>query len=144
MITEDNKINDKEKNILKKTDDENINKNSSVLPVKELNLPKNIFNSEICSLCENALSSFKYICSICENCNLCEKCEDIHIHPCFKYKTSFLSNITDTYKYIDRNYNYKIPIDSKKMTKLIRKEHKLKIIPMTDYKFSLRRNCLKM
>jgi hypothetical protein len=86
------------------------------------------------------MSSVKYICSICENCNLCEKCEEIHLHPCFKYKTQFLSNITDTYKYIDRNYNYHIPLDSKKMTKLIRKEYNLKIVPMTDLRFTLRPN----
>ena len=86
------------------------------------------------------MSSFKYICTICENCNLCEKCEDIHFHPCFKYKTKFMSNLTDTYKYIDKNYNYKIPLDSKKMTKLIRKEYNLKIVPMTDLRFSIRPN----
>jgi hypothetical protein len=110
------------------------------LPVIPLDIPKNIFKSEICSLCGNGMPSFKYICSICENCNLCERCEEIHIHPCFKYKTLFLSNITDTYKYIDKNYNYKIPIDSKKITKLIRKEYNLKIVPMTDLNFSLRPN----
>ena len=116
------------------------NKYLSNLPIIPLNISKNIFNSEICTLCGNTMLSFKYICSICENCNLCEKCEEIHIHPCFKYKTNFLSNLTDTYKYIDRNYNYKIPIDSKKMTKLIRKEYNLKIVPMTDLKFSVRPN----
>ena len=141
MITEDDandKIND---NDLEDEDDEkNINNNNPLLPVIPLNIPKNIFNTEVCTLCGNTMSSFKYICSICENCNLCEKCENIHIHPCFKYKTQFLSNLTDTYKYIDKNYNYKIPIDSKKMTKLIRKEYKLKIVPMTDLQFSVRPN----
>jgi len=42
--------------------------------------------------------------------------------------------------YIDKSYNYHIPIDSKKMTKLIRKEYKLKIRPMTDLSFTLRPN----
>ena len=140
MIIEDNKKKDEEINRIKNNDDENNINNNYSLPVKDLNLPKNIFNSEVCTLCNKTLSSFKYICSICENCNLCEKCEDIHIHPCFKYKTMFLSNLPDTYKYIDRNYNYKIPIDSKKMTKLIRKEYNLKIVPMTDLQFSLRPN----
>ena len=134
-------INGKKKNTSEKKNAKNkskINKFSSNLPILPLNIPKNIFNKEICTLCKNSMSTFKYICSICENCNLCEKCEDIHIHPCFKYKTNFLSNLTDTYKYIDKNYNYKIPIDSKKMTKLIRKEYNLKIVPMTDLKFSVR------
>ena len=111
-----------------------------LLPVIPLNIPENIFASEVCTFCFNSMSSVKYICSICENCNLCEKCESIHFHPCFKYKTSFLSNITDTYKYIDKSYNYHIPIDSKKMTKLIRKEYDLKIVPMTDLRFTLRPN----
>ena len=111
-----------------------------LLPVIPLNIPNDIFNSEVCSFCFNVMTSCKYICSICENCNLCERCEKLHLHPCFKYKTAFLSNLTDTYKYIDRNYNYHIPIDSKKMTKLIRKEYDLKIVPMTDLKFTLRPN----
>ena len=115
-------------------------KNVPTLPIIPLNIPNNIFNSEVCTFCFNTMTSCKYICSICENCNLCEKCEEIHLHPCFKYKTEFLSNLTDTYKYIDRNYSYHIPIDSKKMTKLIRKEYNLKIIPMTDLKFTLRPN----
>ena len=137
MIIDNNKNKDKEVNSQKnKVDEKNEdNNNKSILPVNELNIPKNVFNNEICTLCKKTLSSFKFICSICENCSLCEKCEDIHIHPCFKYKTTFLSDIKNTYKYIDRNYNYKIPIDSKKMTKLIRKEYNLKIVPMTDHKF---------
>ena len=113
----------------------NINEDVPTLPVIPLNIKKDIFNQEVCTFCFKSMTSFKYICTICENCNLCEKCEEIHLHPCFKYKTQFLSNITDTYKYIDRNYNYHIPIDSKKMTKLIRKEYNLKIVPMTDLRF---------
>ena len=135
---DDNKTNSKENGHKEK---KNLFKDKNTeLPVIPLDIPKNLFKSEICSLCGNGMSSFKYICSICENCNLCERCEEIHIHPCFKYKTLFLSNITDTYKYIDKNYNYKIPIDSKKITKLIRKEYNLKIVPMTDLEFSLRPN----
>lgn len=134
---EDNKNNSKE---IGYKDKVNLNDKNHNLPVIPLNIPKNIFKSEICSLCSNCMSAFKYICSICENCNLCERCEEIHIHPCFKYKTLFLSNITDTYKYIDKNYNYKIPIASKKITKLIRKEYNLKIVPMTDLQFSVRPN----
>ena len=124
----------------KKNQEDDIVEEESILPVLPLNIQKDIFNSEVCTFCFNTMTSSKYICTICENCNLCEKCEEIHLHPCFKYKTPFLSNITDTYKYIDRNYNYHIPIDSKKMTKLIRKEYDLKIIPMTDLKFALRPN----
>ena len=123
-----------------KNENENNKKTETKLPIIPLNLPDDIFKSEVCTFCFNAMSSVKYICSICENCNLCEKCEEIHLHPCFKYKTQFLSNITDTYKYIDRNYNYHIPLDSKKMTKLIRKEYNLKIVPMTDLRFTLRPN----
>ena len=128
-----------QKSIEEKQNPTNIKK-ESLLPVIPLNIPDNIFSSEVCTFCFNIMTSSKYICSICENCNLCEKCESIHLHPCFKYKTQFLSNLTDTYKYIDRNYNYHIPLDSKKMTKLIRKEYDLKILPMTDLKFTLRPN----
>ena len=120
----------------KKKEKENDNNNNKItLPVMPLNLPKDVFKEDICTLCGNHIFSYKYICGICENCDLCERCEEIHIHPCFKYKTTFLSNLIDTYKYIDRNYDYKIPMDSKKMTKLIRKEYNLKIVPMTDHKF---------
>lgn len=110
------------------------------LPVIPLNIPKKIFKSEKCSLCRNHMNTFKYICGICDNISLCENCENIHPHPCFKYKTKLLSNLTETYKYIDKNYNFKIPLDSKKMTKLIRKEYNLKIAPMTDLQFSARPN----
>ena len=138
---DDNKTNSKENGHKEKKNLFNLFKDKNTeFPVIPLDIPKILFKSEICSLCGNCMSSFKYICSICENCNLCERCEEIHIHPCFKYKTLFLSNITDTYKYIDKNYNYKIPIDSKKITKLIRKEYNLKIVPMTDLEFSLRPN----
>ena len=146
-IEQNNIKNDIESNLLlnleenlEKIDSNKISENELLLPILPLNIKKDIFNSEVCTFCFNSMTSVKYICSICDNCNLCEKCEEIHLHPCFKYKTPFLSNITDTYKYIDRNYNYHIPIDSKKMTKLIRKEYDLKIIPMTDLKFALRPN----
>ena len=133
-------IENKEQASIKEKQNTNNIKDESLLPVIPLNLPDNIFSSEVCTFCFNTMTSSIYICSICENCNLCEKCESIHLHPCFKYKTQFLSNLTDTYKYIDRNYNYHIPLDSKKMTKLIRKEYDLKILPMTDLKFTLRPN----
>ena len=133
---------DNSKKVLNQENNENEEEKNEVplLPIIPLNIPKDIFNSEVCSFCFNIMAPHKYICSICENCNLCERCEEIHLHPCFKYKTTFLSNLTDTYKYIDRNYSYHIPIDSKKMTKLIRKEYDLKIVPMTDLKFFLRPN----
>ena len=156
LLKKEKDENDLDSNLILSNVEENIEKSRGVeeienaidveekkvptLPVIPLNIPNNIFSSEVCTFCFNIMTSCKYICSICENCNLCEKCEEIHLHPCFKYKTDFLSNITDTYKYIDRNYNYHIPIDSKKMTKLIRKEYDLKILPMTDLKFTLRPN----
>ena len=131
---DNNDDNSDDENKKKEKENDN-NSNKITLPVIPLNLPKNVFKEDICTLCGNHIFSYKYICGICENCDLCERCEEIHIHPCFKYKTTFLSNLIDTYKYIDRNYDYKIPMDSKKMTKLIRKEYNLKIVPMTDRKF---------
>lgn len=99
------------------------------------------FKSETCSICGNIIfSQVKFICSICDSCTICEKCEDLHPHPCFKFKTSFLSNLSDTYKFIDKFFSFKIPINSKKITKLIRKEYDLKIVPVTDLCFGLRPN----
>ena len=78
MITEDDKdnnINNNNINLENNNEKKNINDNNNTfLPVIPLNIPKNIFNLELCTLCGNNISSFKYICSICENCNLCEKC----------------------------------------------------------------------
>jgi hypothetical protein len=145
IMTNDEKNDDKlEKEIPKNNtynEEKDIyNDNKPLMPVIPLNIPKNIFKSEKCSLCGNHMTTFKYICGICDNTSLCENCENIHLHPCFKYKTKLLSNLADTYKYIDKYYNFKIPLDSKKMTKLIRKEYNLKIVPMTDLEFSARPN----
>ena len=135
MNGEDKNNDDDNANNENKNKEKDNNTNKVTLPLIPLDIPKNVFTADICTLCGSHIYSYKYICGICENCDLCEKCEEIHNHPCFKYKTTFLSNLVDTYKYIDKNYDYKIPMDSKKMTKLIRKEYNLKIVPMTDSRF---------
>lgn len=99
-----------------------------------------MFKLENCSKCNSALKGIKYICCICDNYNLCEECELSHIHPCFKYKTQFISNIVETSNFIDKCYGFKLPFESTGYSKLFRKEYDLKILPMSDLSFCLRPN----
>ena len=98
------------------------------------------FELEKCDSCKSKLEGIKYLCCICEKAIFCEECELYHNHPCFKYKSQFLSNILDISNFIERNYNYKLPYESTGYTKLFRKEYDLKIAPLTDYSFCLRPN----
>ena len=98
------------------------------------------FELEKCDSCKSKLEGIKYLCCVCEKAIFCEECELYHNHPCFKYKSQFLSNILDISNFIERNYNYKLPYESTGYTKLFRKEYDLKIAPLTDYSFCLRPN----
>ena len=71
---------------------------------KNKNLKKEkikIFNDK-CKLCNNELIDIKYICSLCDDLILCEKCEENHIHPMVKFKNlnygENFENILNFYK----------------------------------------------
>ena len=51
-----------------------------------------IFIKEECSICKNKLEDVKYICTICDNYILCDKCEINHPHPLIKYKNLLFSD----------------------------------------------------
>ena len=97
------------------------------------------FTSEACTICDNQLFGIKYICCLCENVILCPQCESLHLHPCIKFKTKFLSNIIDIYKFMKNFYSFKTPNETKnRLSKIFQKEYEFKIIPLTDIKFSMR------
>ena len=60
-----------------------------------------IFNNK-CNLCNNELFDIKYICTLCDDLILCEKCEENHVHPMVKYKNlnygDKFENILNFYK----------------------------------------------
>jgi hypothetical protein len=62
---------------------------------------KNPFN-EKCSVCKSLITNIKYICVICPDCFLCSKCEENHIHPVLKCKSSQLSTLKDIYIYMNK------------------------------------------
>ena len=99
------------------------------------------FSSESCSICGNQLFAIKYICCLCENAILCPQCESLHLHPCFKYKTQFLSNIKDIYKFMKQFYSFKLTNSPKNpLSKIFQKDYEIRISPMTDTEFSIRTN----
>ena len=126
------------KNIFGEEDDNYYIRNKYILTSK--NIDKKTFNSEKCLICNNKLKGIKYICCICDQCILCEECELYHNHPCFKYKTKFISSLYDTCDYISKYYDYRLPYESTSYSKFFRKEYDLKIEPYSDLEFSLRPN----
>ena len=126
------------KNIFGEEDDNYYTRNKYILTSK--NIDKKTFNSEKCLICNNKLKGIKYICCICDQCILCEECELYHNHPCFKYKTKFISSLYDTCDFINKYYDYKLPYESTSYSKFFRKEYDLKIEPYSDLEFSLRPN----
>lgn len=107
-------------------------------PYSSNNSISDIFNHEICSICKNRLSQIKYICTICEHCIICSSCEDFHQHPCFKYKTKFLSSLKETYNFISKPCEQQL--NSSFLSLLIQKTYDIKIIPITDLDICLRPN----
>ena len=122
------------------TNNDNSNKSYNIL--SETNLTNmDTFSSETCSICGNQLFAIKYICCLCENAILCPQCESLHLHPCIKYKTQFLSNIIDIYKFMKQFYSFKVNNSPKNpLSKLFQKEYEIRISPMTDKAFSIRVN----
>ena len=127
------------KNIFGEEGDDNYYiKNKYILTSK--NIDKKTFNTEKCSICNIKLKGIKYICCICDQYTLCEECELYHNHPCFKYKTKFISSLFDTCDFISKYNDYKLPYESTSYSKFFRKEYDLKIEPYSDLEFSLRPN----
>ena len=66
--------------------------------------PKDAIFDDVCSMCSSKIYYKKYICVICPNCILCEKCQEEHLHPIIKSKYSQFSNAMDIYNFL-KNYN---------------------------------------
>ena len=66
--------------------------------------PKDAIFEDVCSMCSSKIYYKKYICVICPNCILCEKCQEEHLHPIIKSKYSQFSNAMDIYNFL-KNYN---------------------------------------
>lgn len=66
-----------------------------------MNQKEHPFN-EVCSVCQSQITNKKYICIICQDCVLCPKCEEIHIHPVLKCKSSQLSTLKDVFVYMNK------------------------------------------
>ena len=140
LLKEDDDDNDDNNNIIN-NDNNNNNKIISENNDKKsssFNLIKpETFISIKCSLCNNNLLGIKYICCVCENCILCKDCELEHFHPCLKFKSQFLSNLSDIYKFISQFYSLKIPSNNI-FTKIFKKECEIKMRPLSDKKICLR------
>lgn len=63
-----------------------------------------IFN-DTCSSCGSPIVNIKYICVICPDCFLCQKCEQVHIHPVLKCKSVQLSSLKSVYIYMNKRNN---------------------------------------
>ena len=58
---------------------------------KENKKKSKIFVKDQCVICKNNLEDIKFICTICDNYILCDKCELNHPHPIIKYKNLLFS-----------------------------------------------------
>ena len=120
-------------NVINDNDNDNSNENQLIRNL----IKPDTFKSIKCSICKDNLSGIKYICCVCEKCILCPNCELEHFHPCVKFKTPFLSNLQDVYKFITTFYSFKIPTNNF-FSRLFKKEYELSFIPLVDNKICLR------
>jgi len=65
--------------------------------------PDNAPFDDFCSICSSKIYYIKYICIVCKDCILCQKCEGEHKHPVLKCKFNQLSTLEDIYTYINNN-----------------------------------------
>ena len=98
------------------------------------NLLNNTFDKESCFFCEKILNNIKYICIICNNMVLCNSCGENHDHPCFIYKTPFISSLKETFNFINKNYLFSTNTFSKKS------QRNISVFLMGDKNISLRPN----
>jgi len=64
---------------------------------------------EICTICNKLIKDkIKYECSICDNCVLCQKCEEQHNHPCIKFKIgkSILSSLKECHSFMSQKHKF--------------------------------------
>ena len=101
----------------------------------------NIFSNEICSICKEHLNSIKFMCCICDNCILCEKCENSHNHCVIKYKNHFISDFFDTFLFIKRmNNNTNVSVKSKIKEIFSQNSLDVKIFPKIDNQILIKIN----
>ena len=87
--------------------------------------PENAPFDDCCSICSSKIYYCKYICIVCKDCILCQKCETEHKHPVLKCKFPQLSTLEHIYTYINtrnseiknknNNSNFLINIFSNKL-----------------------------
>ena len=104
-------------------------------------MKNNFFQDETCSICNEQLSGIKFICALCENLILCDSCESQHNHPCFIYKSKFISSLKETFSYISQNYDNELSKSNPNFfSKLITSNIELSIFLLGDTKIFLRPN----
>ena len=124
-----NKINNiiQENNLLNKKNDVNSNSSENIINENNINIINNNINNinninnsinqiddsvqivEICSICNKLIKDkIKYECSICDECILCQKCEEKHNHPCIKFKIgkSILSSLKDCHSFMTQKHKF--------------------------------------
>ena len=93
----------KNSNTEKEIEIENVDKDEIInLDGKDLIIKKEHPFNEICKSCGGQIKNIKYICVICPDCILCQKCEQIHIHPVLKCKSIQLSSLKSVYIYMNK------------------------------------------
>ena len=93
----------KNSNTEKETEIENVDKDEIInLDGKDLIIKKEHPFNETCKSCGGQIKNIKYICVICPDCILCQKCEQIHIHPVLKCKSIQLSSLKSVYIYMNK------------------------------------------
>lgn len=95
------------------------------------------FSSEKCDVCGGALNNVKFICCICNSCIMCDLCEAEHPHPTVKYKTHFLSNLKETFLFIQTKQD--VP-KNKFINNIMSKEIELTLEPVIDTEITMRPN----
>ena len=73
-----------------------------ILDGKDLIIKKEHPFNDICKSCGGPIKNIKYICVICPDYILCQKCEQVHIHPVLKCKSIQLSTLKSVYIYMNK------------------------------------------
>ena len=123
-ISDNNNINNINNFVNKKNDinssgniinENNINNmNNNINNINNINNNENQIDDsiqivEICTICNKLIKDkIKYECSICDQCILCQKCEEKHNHPCIKFKIgkSILSSLKDCHSFMTQKHKF--------------------------------------